>query len=79
MLVKKNEVYFDGTPFIKKYSTKKIGYIKDLENQKNYKIELYSPQSILMTDIAENNDKILLLVNKDEFKKKGILIRLPIL
>ena len=66
------EVYFDGTPFVKKYSTKESTLIKDKITSKIYKLELYHPQSFI--DIGKNDENLWVTVNRDEIKnKKGNL------
>lgn len=64
----KNEIYFDGTPFVKKYSTKEISLIKDKTAGKIYKLELYYPQSFI--DIGKNDESFWLAVNNNELKNK---------
>lgn len=64
----RTEIYFDGTPFVKKGGRKEFTIIKDISKGKFFKIELYHPQS-LMT-IRPNRDNLWLKVNNDELKSK---------
>ena len=68
----RTEVYFDGIPFVKKYSTKETTLIKDKVTGKIYKLELYHPQSFI--DIGKNDENLWVTVNQNELKnKKGNL------
>lgn len=68
----RTEVYFDGTPFVKKNGRKEFSIIKDVSTGKFFKIELYHPQSVIT--IRPNRDDLWIKVNNEELKsKKGTL------
>lgn len=68
----RREVYFDGTPFVKKNGRKETTFIKDQVTGKIFKLELYHPQGII--NIRKNRDNFWLKVNNNELtSKKGTL------
>ena len=73
----RTEVYFDGTPFVKKNGVKRMALIKDLSTDKIFKVELYHPQSIIT--ITPNHEDFWLKVNNDELKRKKGTLNEPII
>lgn len=73
----RTEVYFDGTPFVKKNGRKRIALIKDLSTGKILKVELYHPQSIIT--INPNHKDFWLKVNNEELKSKQGTLNEPII
>lgn len=63
-----SEVYMDGAPFIKHHSIKNVVYIKDLDTQKIYKLELFHRQSLYLYSDGQKAT-LSLVVNEKEINK----------
>ncbi len=66
------EKYFEGAAYLKQGAKKRIAFIRDLKSNKIFKIELFHPQSLMMIRFGKG-DKLKVVVNSDELKKKGTI------